>query len=213
MSVRVLTLFGEEIIPEQLNAVGRPAKAKKAKPSAEELTEPGHEETAEANTPSASEPAEQVFEDHFSPAESTNTPAKPKKKVVLRRRPTEAEKEQEAATTETTGNILDGWNGEKQYYSIGEVAKLFKLNTSHIRFWTNEFELKVRTTRKGDRLYTPEQVREIRGIYHLVKEKKYTISGARAKLKEKNVTVQSIDLKKSLLHLRNKLLTIRNQLS
>ncbi|MDR3679900.1 MAG: MerR family transcriptional regulator [Flavipsychrobacter sp.] len=212
MSVRVLTLFGEEIIPEQLNAVGRPAKAKKAKPTAEELTESGHEETGEISTPSAAEPAVQAFGD-LSPAESTNSSTKPKKKVVLRRRATETEKEQETAPIETTGNILDGWNGEKQYYSIGEVAKLFKLNTSHIRFWTNEFELKVRTTRKGDRLYTPEQVREIRGIYHLVKEKKYTISGAKAKLKEKNVTVQSIDLKKSLLHLRNKLLTIRNQLS
>lgn len=110
-------------------------------------------------------------------------------------------------------DILDGWAADKQYYTIGEVATLFEVKTSNIRFWTNEFALKVRTTRKGDRLYTPDQVREIRTIYYLVKEKKYTIKGAKAKLKEtKKVPVQSFDLKQSLLQLRNKLVTLRNQL-
>ena len=109
--------------------------------------------------------------------------------------------------------ILDGWDDSKKYYSIGEVATLFKVKTSHIRFWTNEFALKVRTTRKGDRLYTPELVKEIRIIYHLVKERGFTINGAKTKLKEqKKVSVESIDLKQSLLQLRNKLVTIRNQL-
>lgn len=113
----------------------------------------------------------------------------------------------------STDDILAGWTADKQYYTIGEVATLFQVRTSNIRFWTNEFALKVRTTRKGDRLYTPEQIREIRTIYYLVKEKKYTIKGAKAKLKEqKKATVQSLDLKQSLLHLRNKLLTLRNQL-
>jgi len=113
-----------------------------------------------------------------------------------------------------TPDILENWQGEKQYYSIGEVAKLFKVKTSNIRFWTNEFSMKVRTTRKGDRLYTPDQVREMRTIYYLVKEKRYTISGAKAKLKtSKKMTVQAMDLKESLLQLRNKLLTIRNQLT
>lgn len=109
--------------------------------------------------------------------------------------------------------ILEGWTPDKQYYSIGEVASLFYVATSHIRFWTNEFALKVRTTRKGDRLYSPEQINELRTIYHLVKEKGYTIAGAKARLKEaKKTPVHTLDLKQSLLQLRNKLVDIKNQL-
>ena len=103
--------------------------------------------------------------------------------------------------------------GDKQYYTIGEVAELFKVNTSHVRFWTNEFEIKVRTTRKGDRLYTKEQIAEIKTIHHLVKERGFTLSGAKAKLKERKKTeVAAVDLKTSLLQLRSQLVAIRKQL-
>jgi len=105
------------------------------------------------------------------------------------------------------------WQPDKQYYAIGEVAKLFAVRTSHIRFWTTEFELKVRTTQKGDRLYTPQNIDELRAIYHLIKERGFTISGARAKLKESNtISVDSLELKQSLLKLRNQLSIIRNKL-
>src|SRR5690606_16673641 len=50
---------------------------------------------------------------------------------------------------------LPEWELSKKYYTIGEVAKFFDVNTSHIRFWSKEFNLKLRTTRKGDRMYTP----------------------------------------------------------
>jgi len=174
MKARVLTLFGEEIIPEQINAVGKSRAVKKAKEPKEEKTE---------------QPAEAIKED-----KKTGRKEKKEKK-------------------EETG-ILSGWAGDKQYYSIGEVAALFNVKTSNIRFWTNEFGLKLRTTRKGDRLYTPEQVREIRTIYHLVKERGYTINGAKTKLKtQKKMSTESVDLKQSLLQLRNKLLAIKNSLS
>lgn len=115
---------------------------------------------------------------------------------------------------ESSRSILHNWAGDKQYYSIGEVATLFGVNTSHIRFWTKEFGLKLRTTQKGDRLYTPQQVRELAIIYELVKEKGYTIAGAKAKLKsDKKATVHAADLKQSLLQLRNKLISLRNQLT
>jgi DNA-binding transcriptional MerR regulator len=109
--------------------------------------------------------------------------------------------------------ILNDWKPIKQYYSIGEVAELFGIATSHIRFWTTEFNMKVRTTRKGDRLYTTAQVYELRNIYHLVKQKGFTLNGAKAKLKEKkkNIT-ESVNLKQSLLHLRNLLTEINNRL-
>lgn len=164
MSTKILTLFGEEIVPEQLNAVGRSrSTAKKEKPKGE---------TKKKEKPAPVEVPEQGESD-----------------------------------------ILSGWEGDKKYYSIGEVAKLFKVRTSNIRYWTKEFDMKVRTTRKGDRLYTPEQVREIRTIYHLVKERGFTIAGARATLKNnKKVSAEAVDLRQSLLQLRNKLVQLKNSI-
>lgn len=108
---------------------------------------------------------------------------------------------------------LPEWKLDKKYYTIGEVAQLFAVNTSHIRFWTNEFKLKPRTTRKGDRLYSPKDIAELRLIHHLVKEKKHTIKGAREKLKsEKNDVHKKLDLKDSLVNLRDTLLKIKEQL-
>jgi DNA-binding transcriptional MerR regulator len=107
----------------------------------------------------------------------------------------------------------ENWQPEKQYYAIGEVAKLFAVRTSHIRFWTTEFELKVRTTQKGDRLYTPKNIQELRAIHHLVKERGFTIPGAKTKLKDQtSVSTDTLDLRQSLLKLRNQLSIIRNKL-
>lgn len=164
MGTHILTLFGEEIVPEQ-----QPAK-KKAAPKKKQEPKPEPEQKAEA--PKIKEPVV--------------TPHK---------------------------DILEDWKGDKKYYSIGEVAKLFKVRTSNIRYWTKEFAMKVRTTRKGDRLYTPEQIKEIRTIYHLVKERGFTINGAKAKLKEsKKISVESVDLKDSLLQLRHKLVDLKNSI-
>lgn len=156
MSSRILTLFGDEPIPEALKAAG----SLKAAQAAEE-------------PPVAPEP-----EPGVPPV------------------------------------MQQGWEASKQYYAIGEVALLFDVKTSHIRFWTKEFNLKVRTTRKGDRLYTEAHIRELKVIYHLVKERGFTIAGAKTKLKEeKKVSSTSVvDLRKSLLLLRNQLVAIRNQL-
>jgi DNA-binding transcriptional MerR regulator len=108
---------------------------------------------------------------------------------------------------------LDNWQPDKQYYSIGEVAELFQLSTSNVRFWTTEFHLKVRTTKKGDRLYTPEQVYELRSIYVLVKEKGFTLSGARQKLKDDRKSIhETMNLKQSLVNLRNMLVEIQNRI-
>ncbi len=102
---------------------------------------------------------------------------------------------------------------DKQYYSIGEVAAIFDVRTSLIRYWTTEFRLKVRTTQKGDRLYTPAIIEDLRTIYHLLKERGYTIAGAKAKLKERGKpSVDHGHLKEALLALRNQLLLIRNEL-
>src|SRR5438067_6126608 len=70
------------------------------------------------------------------------------------------------------------------YYTIGEVAQMFKVNTSHIRFWSKHFDaIKPATNKKGNRLYTPADIELIGKIYHLVKEKGYTLKGAQVELK------------------------------
>lgn len=111
-----------------------------------------------------------------------------------------------------TTSILEAWTADKQYHTIGEVAKLFAVRTSHIRFWTTEFDLKVRTTRKGDRLYTPSNIQELRHIYHLVKERGFTIAGAKAHLRDNAALPETLDLRQALLRLRNQLISIRNEL-
>src|SRR5690606_34977319 len=108
---------------------------------------------------------------------------------------------------------LYGWKPDKQYYSIGEVSDLFSVNTSHIRYWTRAFSLKVRTTKKVDRMYTPDQIEEFKKIYDLVRVRGYNLAGAKARLKSDRILHgETIDLKESLLQLRSKLITIRNQL-
>ncbi|MHB8261311.1 MAG: MerR family transcriptional regulator [Bacteroidia bacterium] len=72
---------------------------------------------------------------------------------------------------------------DKLFYTITEVAELFKVNASLIRFWEKEFEfLKPRKTAKGNRTYTQKDIENIHLVYHLVKEKGFTLQGAKDKL-------------------------------
>jgi DNA-binding transcriptional MerR regulator len=74
---------------------------------------------------------------------------------------------------------------EKLYYSIGEVAKMFEVNTSHIRFWSKEFDvIKPATNKKGNRMYTQSDIDNFKKIYHLVKEKGFTLKGAKIELRD-----------------------------
>ncbi len=75
---------------------------------------------------------------------------------------------------------------DKRYYRIGEVAKAFNVNASLIRFWDKEFDaIKPKKNNKGNRLFTQEDINNLQMIYHLVKEKGFTLEGARKKLKSK----------------------------
>ena len=79
---------------------------------------------------------------------------------------------------------IDVLEDDKLYYTIGEVSKMFKVNASLIRFWEKEFDvLKPKKNKKGNRLFTKDDVSNLRLIYHLVKERGYTLQGARVKLK------------------------------
>lgn len=72
----------------------------------------------------------------------------------------------------------------KLYYSIGEVAEMFDVSTSLVRYWEKEFDiLKPRKNKKGNRMFTPEDIDNLKIIYHLLKERGFTIEGARKTLR------------------------------
>jgi len=103
---------------------------------------------------------------------------------------------------------------EKLYYSIGEVSKMFGVNNSLIRFWEKEFEiLKPKKNKKGNRLFTKEDVENLKIIYHLVKERGYTLQGAKDKLKDNKKDVSNnVEIIERLEHLKSFLLELKKSL-
>lgn len=102
----------------------------------------------------------------------------------------------------------------KRYYSIGEIAKAFDVNTSLIRFWDKEFDiLKPKKNAKGNRMFTPEDVNNLQLIYHLVKERGFTLEGAKIHLKEgQRKTLDKFEIINKLETIKARLNTIKNQL-
>ena len=96
---------------------------------------------------------------------------------------------------------------EKLYYSIGEVAKMFDVNTSLIRFWEKEFDIiKPKKNKKGNRLFTQKDIDNFHIIYHLVKEQGMTLKGAKKKMKEnKDDTVHNFEIIRSLEQIKEML--------
>jgi DNA-binding transcriptional MerR regulator len=103
---------------------------------------------------------------------------------------------------------------EKIYYSIGEVAELFEVNASLIRFWEKEFDiLKPMKNKKGNRLFTQNDLDNLRIIYHLVKERGFTLQGAKDKLREnKEDVVNKVAAIDSLTRIKDFLLEIKAQI-
>ncbi|MCJ8496728.1 MerR family transcriptional regulator [Chryseobacterium salipaludis] len=84
---------------------------------------------------------------------------------------------------------------DKLYYSIGEVARAFDVNASLLRYWEQEFPiLKPKKNKKGNRYFTPEDIKNLRIIYHLVKEKGYTLDGARVALATNNRISETVSM-------------------
>jgi DNA-binding transcriptional MerR regulator len=103
---------------------------------------------------------------------------------------------------------------EKRYYAIGEVAEAFGVNTSLIRFWEKEFDaLKPKKNAKGNRLFTPQDIKNLELIFHLVKERGFTLEGAKTHLKEeKKKTLTNFEIIRKLQNIRSELTEIKNQL-
>jgi len=103
---------------------------------------------------------------------------------------------------------------EKILFSIGEVSEMFGVNTSNIRFWENEFDiLKPHKNAKGNRMFTKEDIENLKIIYHLLKEKGMTIKGAQKKLKDnKEDTIENFEVVKKLQEIRQMLVEIKEEL-
>ncbi|NNC50828.1 MAG: MerR family transcriptional regulator [Flaviramulus sp.] len=103
---------------------------------------------------------------------------------------------------------------EKRYYGIGEVAKAFGVNTSLIRFWEKEFDvLKPKKNAKGNRKFTPEDIKNLKFIYHLVKERGFTLEGAKTHLKEeKKQALENFEIVSKLEDIKNQLIKIKEHL-
>ncbi|MCR9264112.1 MAG: MerR family transcriptional regulator [Flavobacteriaceae bacterium] len=103
---------------------------------------------------------------------------------------------------------------EKRYYGIGEVAKAFGVNTSLIRFWEKEFDvLQPKKNAKGNRKFTPQDIHNLQLIYHLVKERGFTLEGAKTHLKEeKQKTLSTFEVIQKLQKVKAELIKIKEQL-
>jgi DNA-binding transcriptional MerR regulator len=103
---------------------------------------------------------------------------------------------------------------EKKYFSIGEVAEQLDVATSLIRFWESEFDIiKPKKNRKGNRQFTREDIQNVKLIYHLVKERGFTLQGAKDLLKNNSSPIKDrMELIDSLKNIRSFLVELKNQL-
>ena len=103
---------------------------------------------------------------------------------------------------------------EKRYYGIGEVARAFDVNTSLIRFWEKEFDvLQPKKNAKGNRKFTPTDIKNLGLIYHLVKASGFTLKGAKIHLKEhRQKTLSNFEIIRKLERVKAELTKIKDQL-
>ena len=103
---------------------------------------------------------------------------------------------------------------EKLFYPIGEVAQMFEVSVSSIRYWEKEFDiLKPKKNKKGNRMFTKKDVDSLKIIYHLTKERGFTLEGAKKKLREnKTDTIDNVEIINHLKSIRQFLVEFREEL-
>ncbi len=103
---------------------------------------------------------------------------------------------------------------EKLYYSIGEVARAFDVNTSLIRYWEKEFDiLKPKKNKKGNRYFTTKDIQNLEKIFYLVKEKGYTLEGAKEELRNEEKLDEKLEMINRLEYVRAQLIELKNSLN
>ncbi|HZZ74931.1 MAG TPA: MerR family transcriptional regulator [Puia sp.] len=102
---------------------------------------------------------------------------------------------------------------QKHYYSMGEVADMFRVNQSLLRFWEAEFSiLQPKKNKKGDRYFRPVDIKNLHLIYHLLRQRKYTIEGAKDFLKKNSKAEEKFETIKKLEELKRFLLEMKASL-
>jgi DNA-binding transcriptional MerR regulator len=103
---------------------------------------------------------------------------------------------------------------DKLYYSIGELAEAFNVNASLIRFWEGEFDvLKPKKNAKGNRMFSKEDVKYLKLIYYLVKERGFTLDGAKTHIKEnKFKLLKNHEIIEKLTHVKSQLIELKEML-
>jgi DNA-binding transcriptional MerR regulator len=103
---------------------------------------------------------------------------------------------------------------EKLYYSIGEVSEMLQVPISTVRYWENEFSiLKPMKNKKGNRLFTPDDIKNLRIIHHLLKEKGMTLAGVKKQLSVKwDETEYKFRINESLENIKSMLIEIRDSI-
>jgi len=101
----------------------------------------------------------------------------------------------------------------KQYYTMGEVAEMFRVNQSLLRFWEAEFTIiQPKKNKKGDRYFRPIDIKNLHLIYHLLRQRKYTIEGAKDFLKKNKKAEEKFESIKKLEQIKSFLLELKAQL-
>ncbi len=102
----------------------------------------------------------------------------------------------------------------KLYYTMGEVTEMFEVNASQIRFYEKEFDIiKPKKNKKGNRLFTPEDIENLKIIFHLVDEKGFTLKGAKEHLKNNNADIkENHKIIESLERLKGFLLKLNDEI-
>ncbi len=102
---------------------------------------------------------------------------------------------------------------QKQYYSIGDVAKMFRVNTSVIRSWENEFDIiEPKKNKKGDRHFRPVDIKNLQLIHQLIRKQKYTLEGAKDYIRKNKKAAERFAMIESLRKMRSFLLEVRANL-
>ncbi len=216
--LKQLDLFGMEATPPVHIAAPKQAKSIKQKKSLPQYRKPAYQEEIKKEE-IASEPIQKTTtvpivepEDAALPSVS-RTPMTYVNRNILHKRGRKAFADMDQEIDKI--NVPDAAAlTKKLYYPIGEVAGWFNVNTSLIRYWEKEFkQLQPRKTRKGDRLFRAQDIEFLKQIYYLLREKKYSIDGAKTYLKNnKEKANKDLSLLTNLKDIRNFLVSLKANL-
>jgi DNA-binding transcriptional MerR regulator len=212
-----LDLFGMEATPVHIAAPkqAKSIKQKKALPNYRKPVDHSSSNTMATTVSTMNEPEMETFiapEDAALPSVS-RTPMHYVNRNILHKRGRMAFADMDQAIGKI--NVPDASTlAKKLYYPIGEVAGWFNVNTSLIRYWEKEFkQLQPRKTRKGDRLFRAQDIEFLKQIYYLLREKKYSIDGAKTYLKNnKEKATKDLSLLTNLKDIKNFLLSLKASL-